>query len=232
MSVELYPNIADLDEKLSALGDAELSQRILSANPELFGSAAAREEVSVFAAAWKRFGALALAVTAALAIGAGYVFMPHAAVRPAVKPAVVPVTVHTTAARASQKRPSAVAAHAVTAAAPVPAAARAAAPLAAPSHHTVAYHHPAAASHAAAPAAHAAAVPSAASGAGAQAEAPIQYESSAQVVSSANAPPTDAVPPNGTKSGIVPPNGGDTSVQAVIDSCTPQGGRLAYLVHN
>jgi hypothetical protein len=226
MSVELYPNVADLDEKLSALEDAELSQRILSANPELFGSAAAREEVSVFAAAWKRFGALALAVTAALAIGAGYVFMPHAAVRPAVKPAIAPVIVHKTAAHASGKRVSVVAAHSV------PAAFRAAAPVAAPAHHTVAYHHPAAASHAAAPAAHAAALPSAASGAGAQAEAPIQYESSAQVVSSANAPPTDAVPPNGTKSGIVPQSGGDTSVPAIIDSCTPQGGRLAYLVHN
>jgi hypothetical protein len=223
MSVELYPNIADLDEKLSALEDAELSQRILSANPDLFGSAAAREEVSVFAAAWKRFGALALAVTTALAIGAGYVFMPHAAVRPAVEPAVVPVTVHTTAARASQKRPSAVAPHAV------PAAARAAAPLAAPAHHAAAYHHPAAASNVAAPAAHAAAVPSAASGAGAQAEAPIQYESSAQVVSSAGAPPTNPVPPDGTKTGTLSLHGDAPMPVMISDSCTPQGGRLAAI---
>jgi hypothetical protein len=223
MSVELYPNIADLDQKLSALEDAELAQRILSANPELFGSAAAREEVSVFAAAWKRFGTIALAVTAALAIGAGYAFMPHAAVRPAIKPAIAPVFVHKTAAHTSGKRASMAAAHSE------PAAARAAAPVAAPAHHTVAYHLAPSASRAAAPAAHAAAAPSAASDAGAQAEAPIQYESNAQVVSSANAPPTDAVPPNGTKSGIVAPSGGDTSVQAVIDSCTPQGGRLAAI---
>jgi hypothetical protein len=231
MSVELYPNVADLDEKLSALEDAELAQRILSANPELFGSAAAREEVSVFAAAWKRFGALALAVTAALAIGAGYVFMPHAAVRPAIKPMAPRITVREKAPAVGQIEKLVVHPPRRQATAPSPASASVAAPaaVAAPVHHTVAYHHPAAASHAAAPAAHAAAAPSAASGAGAQAEAPIQYESNAQVVSSANAPPTDAVPPNGTKSGIVAPSGGDTSVQAVIDSCTPQGGRLAAI---
>jgi|GEM_PF-3886714 hypothetical protein len=229
MSVELFPNIADLDERLSALEDAELSQRIVSANPDLFTSLAAREEISVFAAAWKRFGTLALAVTAAVAICAGYVFTTHAAVRPAIKPIAPRITVREKSPPVGQitklvLHPPRYAV-AVPAAVNVSAPVSVAAPLAVPAHHAVA-------SHAAVPASHAVAAPSAASGAGAQAEAPIQYEANAQVVSSANAPPTDPIPPNGTKSGIVAQGGGDASVQAVIDSCTPQGGRLGYLVHN
>ena len=230
MSVELYPNIADLDERLSALADADLAERILSANPDLFTSAAAREEISVFAAAWKRFGTLALVVTAALVVGAGYVFAPHATARPAVKHVTVPVVVHKIAVR--PERAVVHPARHVTLAAPAPVsrpvAAHAAAPVAAAVHHTVVYHRTAAASHAVTPSAHAVAAPAAASSAGSQAEAPIQYEANAQVVSSANAPPTDAVPPDGTKSGIVAQYS-DASVQPIVDSCTPQGGRLGAI---
>jgi hypothetical protein len=226
MSVELYPNIADLDERLSALEDAELSQRIVSANPELFTSVAAREEISVFAAAWKRFGSLTLAVTAALAIGAVYVFTTHTAVQPALKPIAPRITVR-------EKSPAAghitkLVLHPLRHAVAVPTAVNVSAPVSVAAPLGIAAHH-AIASHAAVPAAHAVSAPAAASGSGTQAEAPIQYEANAQVVSSANAPATDPVPPNGTKSGIVAQGGGDVSVQAVIDSCTPQGGRLAAI---
>ncbi|MGH7714736.1 MAG: hypothetical protein ACREML_01950 [Vulcanimicrobiaceae bacterium] len=226
MSVELYPNIADLDEKLSALEDAELAGRIVGANPELFTSAAAREELSVFAAAWKRSGTLGLAVTAALAVGLGYVFAPHAVVRPAAKQVIA----HKVAARPERPAVHPVRHVPVPASVTVshPLAVRAAAPAALSVRHAVAYHRPAAASYIAAPAAHAVAAPAAVSSAGTQAEAPIQYEANAQVVSSANAPPTDAVLPDGTKSGIVAQHS-DSAVQPIVDSCTPQGGRLGAI---
>ena len=83
MSVELYPTLEALDEKLASLEDPILSERIVSENPALFPSAAAQEEISVFAAAWKRFGTLALAVTAAASIVAGYVLTPMVLKQPA-----------------------------------------------------------------------------------------------------------------------------------------------------
>jgi hypothetical protein len=86
MSVELYPTARDLEAKLSTLEDPALAERLLSSNPDLFTiptdepqvleSAAAREEISIFAAAWKRFGNIALAVTATASIVAGYVLTP------------------------------------------------------------------------------------------------------------------------------------------------------------
>jgi hypothetical protein len=222
MSVELYPKIEDLDERLSVLEDPELAQRIVSANPQLFTSAAAQEEVSIFALAWKRFGALALAVTAALAVGAGFAFAPHTATKPTLKPVTAPVVVRgklTTPRHRAAAAPAAVAA-------PVAAAVPAAAPI----HHTVAYHQPAAATHASAPAAHAIAAPASASNGAPQAEAPLQYEANTKIVSG-NVPPTDYVPPSYSKTVSVADHG-DAAMAPVQDNCTPTGGRLAYLIKN
>lgn len=228
MSVELYPNIEDLDERLAALDDPELAARIACANPRLFTSAAAREDVSIFAVAWKRFGALALAVTAALAVGAGYAFTPHTAARPALKPVVAPVAV----SEKSRVEPKIIKLllraprqHAAAAA-----AAGIAVPVPAPVHHTVAYYHPAAARHVAAPAAHAVAAPAAAANVAPQAEAPIQYQTNTQIVSG-NVPPSDSAPPSYSKAVPVADHA-DAAMPATIDNCTPTGGRLAYLIKN
>ena len=100
MSVELYPTVRDLEEKLASLQDPTLAERLQSANPDLFAvppepqilsSAAAREEISIFAAAWKRFGNAALAVTAAASIVAGYFLTPLAFHHQAASPAPAPV---------------------------------------------------------------------------------------------------------------------------------------------
>ncbi|HLI97278.1 MAG TPA: hypothetical protein VKT72_14515 [Candidatus Baltobacteraceae bacterium] len=227
MSVELYPNIEDLDERLSVLEDPELAQRILSANPQLFESAAAREEVAIFAMAWKRFGALALAVTAALAVGAGFAFAPHTAARPAIKPVVAPVAVREKS-RALPRITKLVVQPPRHRSATAPATVTV--PVAAPSHHTVAYHQAAAAAHIAAPAAHAVAAPAAASNGASQAEAPLQYQANTQIVSG-NVPPTDSAPPSYSKSVAVADHG-DAAMPATIDNCTPTGGRLSYLIKN
>ncbi len=227
MSVELYPKVEDLDERLSVLEDPEFAQRIVSANPQLFTSAAVREDVSIFALAWKRFGALALAVTAALAVGAGFVFVPHTAVRPALQPVAAPVAVREKSRVLPQItklmiRPP----RHHAAAAPLAIAV----PITAPVHHTVAYHHATAAAHIAAPAARAVAAPAAASNAAPQAEAPLQYEANTHVVSG-NVPPTDIPPPSYSKTGTLA-NNSDAAMAPVIDNCTPTGGRLAYLIKN
>jgi len=228
MSVELYPNVEDLDERLSALEDVELAERIVSANPQLFASAAAREEVSIFAVAWKRIGAIALAVAATLAVGAGFALRPHTAAQPALRPVAVPLAV-----RENTRRPPAILRvqpprrhPALVPIAPVAAHVSAQkAPVSTPARHVVAYHVPAAASRAIAPAAHAIAAPASASAAAPAAEAPIQYEANTQIVSG-NVPPMDSAAPSYTKS--VPVDGaGDTSI---LDSCTPSGGRLGYLM--
>jgi hypothetical protein len=235
MSVELYPTLADLDEKLSALEDPELAARIVCANPEIFGSVAAREEVSVFAAAWKRFGTAALAATVAISIGLGFAFAPHPArqaASPKLAPAAAPVRHVQTARLAFTHR----AAAAVSRPASAHLAAPVALPVVVPMHHAAAFSRPAAAHnmaavHASAPASAPKAASTQAASAQPQAEAPIAYESNAQVVSG-NTAPVDSTPPNGTKSTAT--NGqGDTSVAAIVmDSCTPQGGRLGMVMHS
>ena len=223
MSVELYPTIESLDEKLATLDDPALAARIALANPALFPSAAAREELSVFASAWKRFGKIALAATAVASLIAGYVVTPKLAPHPVVAPAPM---VHKAAVRTAIAQPHlrpAIHKAVAAIAAPAPVAL----PAAAPAHHAIAAPaHAAALSHATAPAA----MPRTQTSAAGASEPPLQYESNVQIASG-NAPQGDMVAPNGTKTAIAASNNHTQwgPVQ-VVDSCTPSGGRLGAVL--
>lgn len=224
MSVELYPNVQDLDEKLSALEDPQLAERVVSAHPELFPSAAAREEISVFAAAWKRFGSLALAAAAVASLVAGYVVTPMLNRHPA---AVAPPAAVVRKAPAHVLAPShhaipALVRRAVShpAAVVVPAAVVAPRPLVA--HHVAA---------AAAPVTHARPTTAVSTAAAPPAELPLGHDPNAIIVSG-NVPVQD-VPVQTAAKGLPP--GASPHVQwgepgSVVDSCTPQGGRIGAII--
>ena len=200
MSIELYPTIESLDEKLSSLEDPILAARILSANPQLFPSAAAEEELSVFALAWKRFGKIALAATAVASLVAGYVVTPKLMQHPAAVPAPV---VHKAPAHAIAKAPVT---HKVTVPiaavqrAAISAPAHVALPVPAPMHRAAAAPQPAVSHHVAVSHAAAAAPATQAAAAAAPVEKPLGYESNAQIVSG-NQPAADMPLPNGTGTG-------------------------------
>lgn len=234
MSVELYPHVEDLNERLSALEDPDLAARILSANPQLFPSAAAQEEISVFAAAWKRAGALALALAATLAIVAAP--LPLARDR---APVALPAPARHVAApqrhAAAVVRPRPAPVHkaaAATVVVPVQA------PAVVPVHHAAVMPRPFVAHHIAAAAApatssRASLAPAAAAAVAAPAQVPLGHDPNAVVVSNANAPAQDAPQVSYTK-GNPPGASGSQPTQwgppAVVDSCTPQGGRIGSIL--
>lgn len=232
MSVELYPNVEDLDEKLRALEDPALADRILSANPELFGGAAAREEISVFAAAWKRVGVLTLAAAGAVAIIAGYVVTPMLARHPAPiappAPVVRKAPAHVAAVPRSHLQPMAKAAAPAIHRVPMPLAVVIPAHAAVVAPRPIAAHHVAPAQHGASTAVVA---PAAAVAAAAPVELPLGHDPNAVIVSAKDAPPQNMVLPDGTK-GVVSGTAGHTQwgPVGVVDSCTPQGGRIGAIL--
>ena len=233
MSVELYPTIESLDEKLSSLEDPILAARILSANPQLFPSAAAEEELSVFAAAWKRFGKIALAATAVASLIAGYVVIPKFMQHPAAVPAPI---VHKAPAHASTVVPARMPAHVI---AKMPAAHKVVVPIAAvthaaisapvPTHRAAPAPQPAVAHHVAVSQAAAAAPATQAAAAAAPAEKPLAYETNAQIVSG-NQPAADMPMPNGTKTAYTGTGPNHVPAPLVVDSCTPSGGRIGSVL--
>ena len=73
MAIELPPRpSADDDSRLALLEDPELAERLFRENPALFSYEPPRTQREVLAWATRRVGTLALAVTAAASIAAGY----------------------------------------------------------------------------------------------------------------------------------------------------------------
>jgi hypothetical protein len=258
MSVELYPSVEALDEKLATLTDPVLTERLVSENPALFPSAAETEEISVFAAAWKRFGNIALAVTAAASIAAGYVLTP-----PAVSHkerdlrAALRAQQHEIARLRARLAAEKAAAHRVAApapvAAPVAAPVRYVAPVPVPVHHAAPVHHTFAApvhysavTHRVTPVAAPATQPQIDSAAAPESAPKSQVDTS---VATAPAPTTDTQTPvnvpDGTKTppqvppttgrhggwgGHFPVGAGSVILGGPADPCTPQGGRVGTVL--
>lgn len=145
MAIELPSKLdvlePDVLERLASLEDPILAERLARENPELFPQAPPRTEREVLAWTTRRFGTAIIAVTAALAVAAGYfgnelrrghADAPQAAAPKAAVPAPVPLRHAATAPRhrAAAHHPAPVAHHG----APV---AHHAAPVA---HHAIAHH--------------------------------------------------------------------------------------------
>jgi hypothetical protein len=69
-----HPDV--IEQRLASLEDPTLAQRLLHEHPELYPPEPPTSERQVLAWATRRFGTVALAVTAAISIAAGYVFTP------------------------------------------------------------------------------------------------------------------------------------------------------------
>src|ERR1700688_4944758 len=134
MSIKLPSNPGVIEERLASLEDPILAEQLFLEHPTLYGDGPPQTERAVLAWTTRRFGTVALAVTAAASVVAGYFLTPLVTHRNA--PAQPAPQTKTSAARPAVHR------HIAKTVAPTHAARRSALIPAAPAHARVAPPHP------------------------------------------------------------------------------------------